>query len=63
MAGHDAEAQSALTQFFQHHPEFSPSGSLTSRLFAGFAMRPPILTDALRRLGLKVADAGNQRMA
>jgi DNA-binding SARP family transcriptional activator/TolB-like protein len=57
IAGRDAEAKSALAQFYTHHPEFPPSDSLVARVFVGYSMRPPMLTDAFRRLGLNVADA------
>ncbi len=58
IAGRDAEAKSALAQFYKRHPEFPPSDSLVARVFLGYSVRPPILTDAFRRLGLNVADAG-----
>jgi DNA-binding SARP family transcriptional activator/TolB-like protein len=56
-AGHDAEAKSALTQFYQHHPEFPPSNGLIPRMLAGSATRPPMLIDAFHQLGLDVAGA------
>jgi tetratricopeptide (TPR) repeat protein len=56
-AGHDAEAKSALTQFYQHHPEFPPSNGLIPRMLAGSATRPPMLIDAFHQLGLDVASA------
>jgi len=59
IAGRDAEAKSALAQFYKRHPEFPPSDSLVARVFLGYSMRPPMLTDAFRRLGLNVADGKN----
>jgi hypothetical protein len=56
IAGSDAEAKSALVQFYKNHSEFAPSDSLVVRLFLGYSMRPPMLTDAFRRLGLSAAD-------
>jgi hypothetical protein len=57
IASRDVEARSALAQFYKHHPEFPPSDSLVTRVFVGYSVRPPMLTDAFRRLGLNVADA------
>jgi DNA-binding SARP family transcriptional activator/TolB-like protein len=56
IAGRDVEAKSALAQFYEHHPEFPPSDSLVTRVFLGYSMRPPILADAFRRLGLNMVD-------
>ena len=50
IAGHHAEAKSALAEFYQHHPEFSTSDDIAARLFFVPSEHRRLLVDALHRL-------------